>query len=418
MEAKELQEKLDTIKTALEESLTKKAKSEIETQIKSVSEEIANLKTSIGKPDEATALALKNLQDTLAEIKEAAEKNQPVIDAFVHNKDKNNDPPKHKSLEQVLATSILEKTDEVEKFIRKESKSLIIELKDVGDVTTSNVTGGSLYGQQMRPGIIEQPKRKVHVRDLVPVGSAGPGNTYTFMRENGDGEGAIAPTAETSTKPQIDVDLVEATVNFETIAGWLRISRKAMRNIPGMISFLQSRLPEKLLRIEDNQLLYGDGNTPNIKGITITGNHTDADMNYGQLAIRLIDAIAQLEDEEEREATGVLVRPRDYYNFFKNQASGSGEFDLPKNFVFTGNQLFISGVPVYASTALTYGDYIVGDWRMGAQLLVQEGMRLEFFEQDGTNVRENKVTVRIEETVAFPVYGDDYFIYGNDSDHS
>lgn len=418
MELKDLQPKLDELKTALEGSLTQKAKDLIEAQIKTVTEQIESLKAGMGKPDTETANLLKSLQDTLAEIKEAAEKNQPVIDAFVHNKCRKPEIPARKSFDEVLASAILEKTDEVEKFIRKDTKSLIIELKDVGDVTTSNVTGGTRYGQIMAPGIIEQPKRKVHVRDLVPVGAAGPGNTYTFMRENGDGEGAIAPTAETSTKPQIDVDLIEATVNFETIAGWLRISRKAMRNIPGMISFLQSRLPEKLLRIEDQQLLYGDGNTPNIKGITITGNHTDADMDYGQLAIRLIDAIAQLEDEEEREATGVLVRPRDYYNFFKNQASGSGEFDLPKNFVFTGNQLYISGVPVFASTALTYGDYIVGDWRMGAQLLVQEGMRLEFFEQDGTNVRENKVTVRIEETVAFPVYGDDYFIYGNDSDHS
>jgi hypothetical protein len=39
-------------------------------------------------------------------------------------------------------------------------------------------------------------------------------------------------------------------------------------------------------------------------------------------------------------------------------------------------------------------------------------MRIEIFEQDGTNVRENKITVRIEETVALPVYGSNYFIGG------
>jgi hypothetical protein len=94
------------------------------------------------------------------------------------------------------------------------------------------------------------------------------------------------------------------------------------------------------------------------------------------------------------------------------------EFDLPKNFVFTGNQLYISGVPVFGSTAVAYGDYFVADWTQWAQLLVQESMRLEFFEQDGTNVRENKTTVRIEETIAMPVYGSRFGIKGNDATQS
>ena len=37
---------------------------------------------------------------------------------------------------------------------------------------------------------------------------------------------------------------------------------------------------------------------------------------------------------------------------------------------------------------------------------------IEFFEQDGTNVRENKVTVRIEGNFALPVYSSTYFIKG------
>lgn len=65
------------------------------------------------------------------------------------------------------------------------------------------------------------------------------------------------------------------------------------------------------------------------------------------------------------------------------------------------------------STGMIADQYIIGDWQMGAQLLIQEGMRIEFFEQDGTNVRENKITVRIEETIAFPVYGSTFFVVGS-----
>lgn len=318
-----------------------------------------------------------------------------------------------KSLPEALKEAIEEKTDDFNKFLRKETKGFSIDLKTVGDITTGNVTGGSRYGQLMAPGIIEAPKRKIHIRSLLPGGNIGPGNSFTYMRENGAGEGAIAPTAETGTKPQIDMDLIEDTVQVETIAGWLRVTRKAMNNIPGFISFLQSRLPEKLLRVEDYQILYGNGSTPNLKGILHADNSVDSTSTATVLVEAIIDDISLLEDTYEREANGIVMRPADYYSFFKNKAEGSGEYDLPQGVSFVNGVLYILGIPVAPTTALTAGDYVVGDFRNGAQLLIQEGMRIEFFEQDSTNVRENKVTVRIEESVALPVYGGDYFIKGS-----
>ena len=317
-----------------------------------------------------------------------------------------------KSFNDVLADAVNENEDQYQKFLRKETKSLILDLKAVGDITTTNVTGGSRYGQVMNPNIIEAPKRKVHMSQILKGGSIGPGNTFTFMREDGNGEGLIAPVAETAFKPQIDVDLVEATVNVETIAGWLRVTRKAMNNIPGFVSFLQSRLPEKFQRALDNQILYGNGTTPNLKGLLTAGNFVASSSASAVLIERLIDDVAKLEDTYERDATAIVLRPIDYYGFFKNKATGSGEYDLPQGVSFVGNQLYLFGIPVYASTAITAPDYIVGDFDMGAQLLTQEGMRIEFFETDGTNVRENKVTVRVEGNYALPVYGPDYFIKG------
>ena len=420
METKELELKLSELKTSLEESLTKKAKDEITAQIKAVSDQIEALKVSMPKPDTESATKIKSLEDQLKAVKDAADANQPVIDAFVASTKDAKIPGQVKSFEQNLKDTLLEKSDDIAKFARKETKGLVVDLKTVGDITTSNVTGGTRYGEQFAPGIIQQPTRRLHIRNLpgLSTATAGPGNTFTFMKENGAGEGGIAPTAETGTKPQLDFDLVEATVNFETIAGWVRVTRKAMNNIPGFVSFLTSRLPEKLLRVEDNQILYGDDATPNLDGIGNTGNFTAATTTATEMEEALIDAISQLEDTNERYATGILVRPKAYYNFFKSKASGSGEYDLPKNFIFVNGVLYVSGVPVYPSTAVTVGDYFVGDWAMGTQLLIQESMRIEFFEQDSTNVRENKVTVRIEETIALPVYGSDFFIKGNDVDQS
>lgn len=423
----EIGKRLKTLETKLEGKMSAAAKTVVLEEIKSLQTEIENMKKGV-KPDEATDTLIKSLETRLKAAEEAASKNQPVIDAFVINKDNNNAPRPLPTFEQVIGDAVLEKTDEIEKFFRKETKGFDIKLKafdqmsvkTVGDMSTGNVTGGSRYGQQFAPNIIERPYRAVHIRDLISVSPAGPGNTFTFMKENGAGEGAIAPTAETGTKPQIDKDLIEATVNFEVIAGILRFTRKVMNNVPGFISWLQRRLPEDLMNIEDAQILYGDGVSPNLKGIGTAGNFTLAHSSPAVpgLSEKLIDALSQLEDANERYATGIVVRPAAYYNFFKNKASGSGEYDLPRNFVFVGNRLFVSGIPVIPTTAVTAGDFFVGDWVNGAELFVQESMRLEFFEQDVDNVSKNKITLRIEETVALPVYGSDYFIKGTDADQS
>ena len=358
---------------------------------------------------------IKTVSVQVTEVKEYAEKLQNHVDSLemklngsaVQNAEK-------KSFNDVLADAINENEDNYQKFLRKEKKSFAIELKAVGDMSTANVTGGSRYGQIFDANIRQNPNRKVHMSQVLRGGSIGAGNTYTFMRENGNGEGAIAPAAEGALKSQFDLDLVEATVNVETIAGWLRVTRKAMNNIPGFVSFLQARLPEKFQRALDNQILYGDGTTPNLKGILTSGNFVASTSVASQKLIeKLIDDVATLEDTYERDATGILLRPIDYYGFFKNKASGSGEYDLPEGVTFVNGQLYLFGIPVYASTAITAPDYVVGDFDMGAQLLTQEGMRIEFFEQDGTNVRENKVTVRIEGNYALPVYGPDFFIKGS-----
>jgi len=403
----DLLKELNEIKTGLEATMETKADARFDEKIKAVNQAIEDLKSV--KP-EVTAAELKAIKDDLAAVIRQAD----MIDINVKRQGKQA-PQEAKSFDQQLKEALEKHTDDIEKMARKDNgrKDFVIELKAVGDVSVANYTGGTRGLTAIRSGIIVAPNRKTHLRDILPTGNLGPGTEYVFMRENGPGEGAIAPVAEGALKPQIDLDLVEASVKIETIAGWMRVTRKAMNNIPGFISFIQNKLPEKLLNVEDAQILSGDGVSPNLKGILTAGNFTAA-TGAGTIDIeQLVQAISQLE-ELEREATGIVVRPSDYYNLLLNKAVGSGEYNLPAIItVDASGTLRVLGIPVVHTTAMTVDKFIVGDFRQGAQLLIQEGMKLEFFEQDGTNVRENKVTIRIEETVALPVFGTDYFIYGD-----
>jgi HK97 family phage major capsid protein len=184
-------------------------------------------------------------------------------------------------------------------------------------------------------------------------------------------------------------------------------------DVTGMTTFLQSRLPELLLRAEDTQILTGNGTSPNLSGILNPGNFTEYNGTATIDVEQLVQAVAQLESYD-REANGILLNPADWYNIWLTKASGSGEYDLPVNMVTkVGNSMYIAGIPVFRSTAQAVDTFIVGDWTMGANFINREPMRVEFFYEDSTNVRENMVTVRVEERVALPIYGNNYFIKGD-----
>lgn len=406
----EIKEVLDQIEVA-----TKGLKEESAGALRTANNALEEAKKALTEMSaKADVTEVEKLKNIVADLEKELTKN--IDAAIVKMETKGVKVEKDQTFESVLAKAIDDSHDAIQKFANKETKKmeLEIDLKAVGAFGTANVTGSTVWGAIQRPGLITNPNTRTHIRSLLNVLPAGPGTDFYFMRENGAGEGAPTPVAEGGTKPQFDLDLVEASVKFETIAGWMLMSRKAMLNIPGLMSFLNLRLPEKLWDVEDAQILYGNGTTPNLKGILTSGNFVAGQaQGTTPLVEKIIKDMSLLEDTYKREATGIAMRPADYYTFFLNKASGSGEYDLPQGVSFVNGTLYILGVPVAKTTALTQYDYVVGDFERGAELYQQEAMRIEFFEQDSTNVRTNQVTVRIEETVALPVYGPDFFVKGS-----
>lgn len=412
---------LEGLKAKVLESVGEKSKAEVKAAIEEFE------KKSKGEFD----LEIKGLKEELEKTKSHVQVLQDQHDKQSVEMQRKSQTNEGKDFEEVLSKAVEANFDGFKKLERREKGAKVtleIDMKGVkavGAMSIGNVTGTTVWNAQSRPGIIMNPNNQGHLRTVLSVYPSGPGTDYYFMRENGAGEGSIAPTAEatasatpttqaTGLKPQFDQDLIEASVKFEVIAGWMLISRKALNNIPGIVGYLNRRLPERLLDVEDQQVLYGTGTSPEIKGILTSGNFvTGSAAGATPLAEKIINDLSLLEDTHKRTATDILMRPSDYYGFFKQKASGSGEYDLPQNVVFVGDTLYISGIPVTKTHALTANDYVVGDFDNGAELHVQEAMMIEFFEQDSTNVRTNQVTVRIEETIALPVFGNNFFVKGS-----
>lgn len=317
-----------------------------------------------------------------------------------------------KSFNDLLADAMKENWSEIQKFEKYEKGHRFpMELKAPGNMTlTANVTGGTTTFNTVLPGIRTLPNRKVHMRQIIPLGSMTK-STLTYMREVG-GEGNPAPWAvgdTTAEKPQVDRDFQEVTVNAEYIAAIMRISRKMLEDFDALRSYLQMRLMEMYLRVEDAQILNGNGTTPNLQGLMTVA--TAAQVTTGANVERLVWAIAQV-NAQEWSADGAIMHPTAYYSIILNKAAGSGEYDLPGITVVQNGQLYIAGVPVWQTTAMSYNQYLVGDFALGAQLYIREQPVIEFFNEDRDNVVRNLVTIRIEGRAALAIYRPEAFVKG------
>ncbi len=402
MTPEELKSQLTTLETQLKAAATAEAKAAIEAKMAEIKGQLDNMVTKAEL--ETTKAELATVKTDLAKV--VAEQDRQAAEG-----DRKNTKDSEKSFNQLLAEGIKENASKL--AVLKKGDGVDFQLKAVGDMTfANNFSTADVSVTTLKPGIIELPKRRLHIRELLPGGSMSKSN-ITYIKET-PGEGNPATVAEGNWKEQLDLDLLEVDSPSQYIAGYVVISRKMLDDVEGMTSFLQSRLLEKYLRAEDVQLLFGNGVSPNLSGITNTGNFTAPTGSATIDVEQLVEAISQLEGYD-REANGILLHPRDYYRILLNKAAGgAGTYDLPTALATINNgQLYLAGIPVFRSTAMPTDKFIVGDWRMGAQLYTREAPRVEFFYEDGYNVRRNQVTVRVEGRIAFPIFGSDYFIYGD-----
>jgi HK97 family phage major capsid protein len=381
---------LQNVKKALETSLAAKMESKQkndEEKYEAVNKAIEELK---GKKPEVTA-------DELMEIKSNLDVTIKALDV-VQNRMKSqkmstNAPAQEdNTLKGAIAKGFENFRENITKGrIAKGENDTTIQLKAVGDMTiAANLTGS--IPNTYRNGIVAVPHEMVHMRNLVSVTPSST-DSYHFYRHS-QGEGTIEfQNQELETKAQIDEDLTEQTVNLNYLAGWLRISRKMLKNFAGLQSYITNWLPERYYQREDTKAYQA----------LISAATGVQDTSGTDMISQIIRTIGK-QKKAKYNVNGIVVDGEVWAKILTYKASTSGEFTQPIGVVSIGTngQMYIMGIPVYTASWVGGDEAIVGDWK-NFEIIQSEGLSLQFFEQDGTNVRENKITARIEASVGFAV---------------
>ena len=293
------------------------------------------------------------------------------------------------------------------------SRAAAFEIK--ADMTTGADYTGEVIAATRAPGIKYDPTTPVHIRQMLPIGTTN-SDLIRYVTESAYSEGA-APTSEGSALGQTDFNLTASTANVETIGTYLRLSRQMLEDTEQLSSYISARVPAKLLTVEDDQLLGGNGAAPNLHGLRNTGTIWStgasgfgaADFANPQEFDVLITAVNQVAKQNYR-CDYILLHPTDFHKILALKDSDNRYL---KDQVYQGLQPTFMGIPVMINTSMAQGEFIVGNFSQGAQLWVRENVSVEFFDQDSDNVQKNFITVRVQERIAFTTYLPNAFCRGD-----
>jgi HK97 family phage major capsid protein len=301
----------------------------------------------------------------------------------------------------------------IESLLKGNSNAAKFEMK-AGDMTMANAYTGVVAGETVIPDFKFDPSRSVHIRNLIPNGSTD-AQTIRFPKESAYDDGAAA-TAQGSTLGQSDFDITATSVNVEKIGTFMRITEEMLADTPQLTSYLSARVPGKVLSIEDNEILNGDGSSPNLDGLFTDGaafDTTSGGAFYQSVESAneydvLVAACNQLALSNYT-ASSILLNPTDMHKIALLKATTN---EYLRNQIYSGLVPTIMGVPVTVNTAVTAGKFLVGDLNQATQLWIRDNVSVEFSREDSTNFRDGFVTVKVSERVALTNYQPNAIVQG------
>src|SRR5690625_4874372 len=285
------------------------------------------------------------------------------------------------------------------------------------DLTSDATSGGALIVPHRVAGVVAPPERAMRLRNLLSVAPTDT-NAIEYVEETGythysgdneaPGPGA-KPVAEGAVKPKSNLKFARKSVNVQTIAHWIPATRQVIADASQLRSYVDARLLYGLMLEEEQQVLYGDGNSPNLQGIlTHTGIQT-YNWSDGAAGDTQVDAIRRGITKArvaEYPVDGIVMHPNDWEDI--ELLKGSDDHYIWVQ-VPVGGVMQLWRVPVVETTAIQPGDVALGAWSLGATLWDREEGNIRVGEPDDFFYR-NQVAILAEERVALSIFRPEAFV--------
>ena len=368
--------------------------------IKSVETKLAQkLDAAIEKYEGQVATYGKAQEEIRAEVKALSQEFQSSITEVAQKMENHRQP-----VASMTAGEEFVKSEQFKALVTGQLQRARLEVKNT---VVSNST--TVFPQQ-QPGVIRGNFAPLTIREIfrvIPVTS----NMVNSLRE-ASWTNSAAEVSQGAAKPESDITFEQYNVPITTVAHWLKVSNQLLADAPAIMAYIDTRARDGLAQRIDAQLLNGNGTSPNLSGLTDSGNFTAYTANSGDL---LVDAINRA--KWQLWASGnvpdvVIVNPADW-----------GTMERTREYVATGGAYLYGmpgdsaglnpfGVRVVISNNMTPGKFLIGALNTSAVLYTRSGAVVEmgYVNDDFT---KNLVTIRVEERLGLGVERPAAILYGD-----
>ncbi|OWJ76981.1 phage major capsid protein [Haematobacter genomosp. 1] len=279
---------------------------------------------------------------------------------------------------------------------------------EVKAITNGSGSAGALGWSTLDPEVPLLGRRRLTIRNLIPTVQVS-SNLVEYARQVTRPIGA-ATVAEGAQKPESSMTFEGVALPTQVIAHWVTASRQVLDDIPYLRSLIDSELRYGLGEVEEGQLLNGNGTSPNLLGIIPQATPFSSPIALADMT--LIDQVgaAVLQNAlADFPADGIVMHPSDWMRIrLLKDASGWYLIGDP-----TGNDVQrLFGLPVVATKAMPAGNFLVGNFQVGATIYDRWAPIVEVSTQHADYFTRNLVAILAEERLAFAVKQPTAFTYG------
>ncbi len=280
---------------------------------------------------------------------------------------------------------------------------------NITSVKSTTINSGATTFPMQMPGVIAGGFVPVTVRQMlrtIPVST----NAVNSLREN-VWTNSAAEASEGSAKKESDITFDNYDVPIRTIAHWLKVSNQLLADAPAIVAYIETRLRDGLAQRVEAQIINGNGTSPNISGLTDSGNFTAFTPESDENLVDSINRAKYTLWSAGFPPDMVIVNPADWGAMERTrEAANSGTYLYGMPGMAAGMNPF--GLRVVLSTYVTAGKFIIGAFNPTVVLYERMGTVIEmgYVNADFTN---NLVTIRAEERLGLGIERPAAIYYGD-----
>jgi HK97 family phage major capsid protein len=284
-----------------------------------------------------------------------------------------------------------------ENFDKIKSETPFQSTKDVADMTLSNnLTGTSQISYV--PSNLLRSFYNPHLYDVFRIIPTATGNV-TFPRGNSPvGEGSFGAQTEGNSKSQVDYDVTMVNVAVPFIAGFTKVSRQMLQDLPFLQAYLSQSLVEDWNRAVNTRFLN-----------TIASGSTALSTSATVNAEKMIDGIAQHMDLGLGMPNVILTTHASWATLMKTKPS---DYSVPGGVTIGANgETRIVGIPVVPHSQVTGSRfYVLNTDAFG--IAQASALSVRSTEFDDKDFQKNLITYRAEARIELLSFQPKAAVYG------